>query len=309
MRFINREVAIVKVAAALGLRFDNLAKIHCWHPERHKNNDRTASVGIRSTNNTVKCFGCNSKPMGPIDMVMDVLGVSAADAALWIAARFDVPFIPAGRRLTHPTRRRHEVGLERGLALLVRSGLWASLPEAARGIAPVLLELSEKQRASDAELTVQISYLGISRYSGVRSPTAIRKALVALSEVGFLRLPETAGRRSPERKSATYTVTPNSDELWELAQAVAAQMKEEIAAERELRARLKKEKVLSSKEQTKDAGAAACTKYKTVYSTDSANQKDAIPGVAGSSPIGRPADFLNTKPNVSSNPGSRRRPC
>ena len=85
MRYINREVRIREVAHALDFKFDGRSKIHCWHPDRHKHGDRTASVGIRTSNNTVKCFGCVSKPMGPIDLVMDVLDTAAADAALWIA--------------------------------------------------------------------------------------------------------------------------------------------------------------------------------------------------------------------------------
>src|SRR6185369_15788329 len=99
MRFINRELPIAEIAHALHLRFDGDRKIHCWHPERHKNSDRTASVGIRPGNNTVKCFGCDTRPIGPIDLVMDVLSMSsAANAALWIvAAGFNVPAIPAGK--------------------------------------------------------------------------------------------------------------------------------------------------------------------------------------------------------------------
>lgn len=276
MRYINRKVPISDVAAALDLRFDGSSKIHCWHPERHEHGDRTASVGIRSANNTVKCFGCDSKPMGPIDMVMDVLSLPAVDAALWIAARFEVPTIPARRHLTDVARRRERLGCERGLELLVRSGLWSTLSRAAQAIAPVLLALSEQERACDTESTVQISYLAITRYSGVQSPTAIRRALVALSEIGFVRLPE-AARRSPDRQAATYTVTPNSDHLWELAQAFASQSKAEIAVERELRNRQRKERIRSLKETPKGGGDAACTKYKTLYSTDSVNQKDAIP--------------------------------
>jgi hypothetical protein len=65
MRFINREVAIADVARALDLRLDGTNKIHCWHTERHQNGDRTASVGIRCSNNTVKCFGCDSRPNRP----------------------------------------------------------------------------------------------------------------------------------------------------------------------------------------------------------------------------------------------------
>lgn len=110
MRFIHREVPIVNVARALDLRLDGASKIHCWHPDRHKNGDRTASVGIRTTNNTVKCFGCGLGPIGPIDFVMDVLGLPAADAASWIAEQFPVPTIPAGKRLAEPDRWRGRIG-------------------------------------------------------------------------------------------------------------------------------------------------------------------------------------------------------
>jgi len=68
MRFINRELPILEVARALDLRLDGSSKIHCWHPERHQHGDRTASVGIRRSHNTVKCLGCDFRPMGPIDM-------------------------------------------------------------------------------------------------------------------------------------------------------------------------------------------------------------------------------------------------
>ena len=145
MRFINREVPIADVARVLDLRLDGTTRIHCWHPERHQHGDRTASVGVRATNNTVKCFGCDSKPMGPIDLVMDVHGTaSPADAALWIADRFTVPSIPARKRLTDADGRRDRVGYERGLGLLIRSGLWARLSGPAQAIAAVLLEFGER---------------------------------------------------------------------------------------------------------------------------------------------------------------------
>ena len=44
MRFINREVPITDVAKKLDLRLDGASKIHCWHPDRHHNGDRTASI-------------------------------------------------------------------------------------------------------------------------------------------------------------------------------------------------------------------------------------------------------------------------
>jgi hypothetical protein len=243
MRFINREVKIAEVASSLDLKLDGSTRIHCWHPDRHKNGDRSASVGIRTSNNTVKCFGCDSKPMGPVDLVMDVLTVSPADAALWIAARFPVPLIPARKRLRDSSLRRESAGYAHGLALMIHSGLWGSLSEAARSIAPVLLELAERGLPLNQEFEIQISYAGISRYSGIRSPNSIREALIALSDIGFLKLPETPIRRSPERETAKYLVTPYSNQLWEAAQSFARQMQVEIAAEIELRARLRKERI------------------------------------------------------------------
>jgi len=250
MRFINRELPIVDVARALDLRLDGAGKIHCWHPDHHKNGDRTASVGIRAVNNTVKCFGCASNPMGPIDFVMDVLGLPAADAALWIANRFDVPMIPAGKRLTEVDRWHGRVGYECGMELLIRSGLFGTLSESARSIAPILLAMSEKIESRDQVFSIRMSYLGISRYSGIRSPNAIRKALSELSDIGFLRLPEAGVRRCPDRMASLYIVTPISEELRELAQSFVAQMRMEIAAERELRARVRAEKIRAWKERS-----------------------------------------------------------
>jgi hypothetical protein len=250
MRYINRQVPIPKIARALDLRLDGAGKIHCWHPDRHKNGDRTASVGIRTVNNTVKCFGCGSKPMGPIDFVMDVRGLSAADAALWIADRFDVPMIPAGKRLTEVDRWPGQVGYERGLELLIRSGLFATLSEASRSIAPMFLAMSEKTEATDQEFPIRISYVGISRYSGIGSPNAVSKALTELGDIGFLRLPEAGLRRCPKRAASLYIVTPSSDALHERAQAFVAQMKAEVAAERELRGRLRSEKIRAWQERS-----------------------------------------------------------
>jgi hypothetical protein len=243
MRYINRQIPIVEVARKLDLRLDGPSKIHCWHPDRHQHGDRTASVGVHRSNNTAKCFGCDSKPMGPIDLVMDVLNMSQpADAALWIAARFAVPSIPR-RRPNRPLEVRHRVGYEQGLGLLVRSGLWGTLSEAARCIAPVLLDMAEKPAPAAEDLVLQMSYVGIARFSGVHSHRAIRKALVELAEIGFLRMPSGATPRSPERTSSRYVVTPLSEELRETANAFAAQQRTEIAAEKELRKRACQQKI------------------------------------------------------------------
>jgi hypothetical protein len=245
MRFINREVPIAKIASELELRLDGAGKIHCWRPDRHQHGDRTASVAIRATNNTAKCFGCDSPPMGPIDLAMDVLGCAPAEAALWIAERFSVPTIPARKRPEGATQR-YRVGHEGVLGLLIRSGLWARLSVATRAIAPVLLEFAEKQETGRHILRVRISYGAIARSSGIGSPNAIRKALVELSELGLLQLPNKAPRAALERGTATYLLTPDSDALYELAQTVARQHQQEIDAEVDLRARLRSERMRAS---------------------------------------------------------------
>ena len=262
----------------------------------------------------VKCFGCDLGPIGPINLVMDVRGVNAGDAAIWIAERFDVPTIPAGKRLEEPDRWRGPVGYEGGLELLVRSGLWGTLSEAARSIAPVLLHMSEKKEPTDQESSIRMSYVGISRYSGVKSPNSLRRALLELGEIGFLELPEAGLRSSPTRQAALYIVTPNSQALVELAHSFSAQMRSEIAAERELRDQMRKERIrklraangslqdcvgqedssavplphapipASRTDQRKSVAADRDgTKYKPLYPTDSANQQHAIRRIARSS--------------------------
>ena len=187
--------------------------------------------------------GCDTRPLGPLDLVMNVLKLpSPADAALWIAERFRVPTIPARRRLpSAPVP--HRVFYERGLGLVVRSGVFASLSEATRCIAPVLLEMAERREPAHEELALQISYVGIARFSGVRSHRAIRKALIELGEIGFLGMPSAGLRRSPNRTSSHYILTPLSDELWESCNAFAAQVRTEIAAEKELRKRARELRV------------------------------------------------------------------
>lgn len=243
MRYINRETAILDVALALDIRKGQSGMLHCWHPDRHQHGDRTASVGLRKSTNTVKCFGCGCGPFGPIDLAMDVHEISAADAALWIAERFPVPVIRARKRLCEQLRPAARAGHEHGLELLIRSGLWARLNPAAHAIAAVLLSLNEKWAPYDEPGEIRISYVSISRYSGIVSHNAIRRALVALIEIGFIGHQESAtASRGPDRETACYKLTPNSDLLWELAQSTQKQMQQEIAVEMELRRRKRTEK-------------------------------------------------------------------
>jgi len=238
LRYINRNVPIVEVARALDLRIGDNGNLHCWRPHLHQNGDRTASVGVRKKNNTVKCFGCHIGPIGPVDLTMQVLGLkSVGKAALWIAERFDVPIVPAGKHLVQPERRICAVGFESYLGLLIRSGLWVLLSAAAKSLVPVLLEMAEPNPGTQT-LSLTISYLGLARYSGTTSPKAISKALGELQEIGWLK--KKTGARAPGsgpvRTASTYLLTPRSNEIVELAHANFAQTRDEIENERTLRA-------------------------------------------------------------------------
>jgi hypothetical protein len=110
-----------------------------------------------------------------------------------------------------------------------------------------LLEFAEKRGPLDENARVQKAYRTMVRFSGVQSHNAIRKALVELSEMGFLVLPTGPTPRYPNRQPATYIVTPNSEQLRELAHTVARQTQEEMAAEVELRKRQRNERLRSSR--------------------------------------------------------------
>jgi hypothetical protein len=238
LRYINQKIPIIEVAGALDLRIGDNGNLHCWRPHLHQNGDRTASVGIRKSNNTVKCFGCGIGPLGPVDLVITVLDLrSPGKAALWIAERFDVRYLPAGRHLVQPERRICPAGFESDLGLLIRSSLWARMSPTARAVVPVLLEFADHD-PRNGTLTVRISYRALARYSGIASARAIAGALRELREMHWLvpvHHPREPGA-GPIRAVSTHLITPKSDQLLELANANFAQNRDDIEAERKLRA-------------------------------------------------------------------------
>lgn len=242
MAFINAKVPISEVATALGLHFGASGHIHCWHPDRHQNGDRTASVGICRQQNYVKCFGCGTPPMHTLNLVIDVLGIPAGDAALWIAERFEVPRIP---RTTPPRKVPSvvtRVGVGPPLTPLIVSGLYARMSESARNVATVLAHLADKEDAR-AVYSIRISYVGILRYGGMASPNAVRKGLRELAELRWLSIKQSTPESGhPLRSVPTYVITPQSDTFLEIANASAAALVQEIAVEKELRARKRNER-------------------------------------------------------------------
>jgi hypothetical protein len=241
IRFINREIPIAEIARVLDLKSGANGNIHCWRPESHQHGDRTASVGLHKLSNTVTCFGCAIGTLGPIDLVMEVLGFkNPGEAARWLAERFKVPELPYRLHLVNPERRIFQFGSESPAGLLVHSGLWARLSSTARAMVPVFLELGDPVLGSQ-NLSVQISYRGLARYTGIVSHNAIADALRELRDIRWLcRLPsQSEPGAKPIRPTATYLVTPRSEGVMELAQFNFAQMRSEITIEKQLRAEAK----------------------------------------------------------------------
>jgi hypothetical protein len=290
LKWINRHLPITDAARKLELRFGAGGMIHCWHPERHQHRDRTPSVSIRRRNNTIKCFGCGTRPMTVVDLVMDARGFSVADAARWLDQNFAVRRIPPRKHLAEAgSRRPYLVGMEQPLELLVQSGIWARLSVPAQRIVPVLLSFAESAGLERFEVT--ISYRGLTRYSGLKSFSAVSKGLEELSEIGWLQRAGNAARGLLLRETGRYVVTPFADAVRDLGNTLSLEERESIQAERELRNEQRRErrsliaeharkgaKAEGSRPKAKDEGApSAITTYESLYSRNSVVTNHASP--------------------------------
>jgi hypothetical protein len=258
--WINKNLAIAEVAGALGLKVGTNGLIHCWHPDKHQFGDRTASVAIRQTNNTAKCFGngCGVGPFGPIDLVRDVLGFdSPLEAGVWIAERFPVRCVKARKHLEQPRRLILRAGFEGVFGLLVQSGVWARLLPATRSIIPVLLTFAERDPGKTT-YRLTMSYRAISRYSGIKSPNAIKAALKELEELGWLRH-ASARIQNVLRETTMFELTPESDAVSEHANMLARQTRDEIQAERDLRKKQRTDRLSTPRPLVPPASSQSCT--------------------------------------------------
>jgi len=163
---------------------------------------------------------------------MQVLEKSTTQAAHWIADQFVELEIPKLSRSAGP------FGSESAIGILMRSGLWASLPASTRCIASVLAEFADR-----TTLTVALSYQALIRFSGVESRNAIAAALRKLESMGWLKITTGARERgSVVQKVSTYRLTPQSDQLLQLVETHAAAMREAIQLEKAQRAEANEER-------------------------------------------------------------------
>jgi hypothetical protein len=292
MTFIRREIRILDVAVALGIRIAGRNTAHCWR-DGHKNGDRTPSLSLHR--NRAKCFVCDVDSLSVIDLVLKHQECSLHEAVAWICGRWTVPTIAKNRKLSRPERwKTSPVGFSAfPLEDLVRSGFWATLDDAARAILPVLFCFTEKGEAA-------ISYRGLARYSGKSSDSTIAKVLRHLEQIGLLKpLPKTIGNFREVRR---YRLTLDSSEFQTLLRTIHEHTKAERDAERQLRSELRK----STPTQNPETHAYPGTTYSSTVKCEQTAHSTVAKGAIEELPAELP---LALKAKAWANRSIPRKPC
>ena len=226
--YIRNSIDVRRVAEILRIRGSGKA-FHCWKGVKHANGD--ADPSVRLWRNRLRCFVCDGPCVGPIDLVMTVVGLDVKQAIDWIADRFEVPRIPVTRQNSRANQLRY-YDLADPMAFLVRSHIYAWLSGPGRQLVPVMLAFSEqKELSADSPRDVQISYRALMRYSGLGSPNSVRNGLRELEIIGWLS--RRAGYScGPVRSTGRYVVRPFAQSVVELAHQLAREAQSTIAGER-----------------------------------------------------------------------------
>lgn len=98
-KWVNHHLPMRDVCAALGLRFGPGGMIHLLVPGTSQVRRPDPSVGILKSTNRLHCFGCGSKNLSVIDVVMDVQSTTVAGAVRWLQEHFELKYIPKGQHL------------------------------------------------------------------------------------------------------------------------------------------------------------------------------------------------------------------
>jgi hypothetical protein len=179
--------------------------------------------------------------MSVLDMVQYVGGLDRQEAAECVAHYFHVPRIAMGSRFKNPDCFPEPPACKDPIRLLVSSGIWASLSVCAQRLIPVFLALAEWEEF--VECSKHMPYRTMTRYSGIKSPNAIKSALDELEKIGFLRRLESRTRgASPIKEAGEFVVTPLSEKLKQLADGTAPKFGAEIKSEKAARKQQRQER-------------------------------------------------------------------
>jgi hypothetical protein len=217
MKWLREQVPIGELVQLLGLKRRG-KYIHCWHPERHKHGDRTPSVGIGVLRNKVHCFACGFD-YSTIDVVMDVKGMTARQAAEWLASiwtgvgqveqgyqvRERMKWIGDKRKPTHDWSKLKPKELKKReksyVEQLVGSQSWRKLTPATVKFMLTLLMLTDPKT-----LTVTISTRDLAKQVGMRRSGVIR-ATRAIEQLGMYATETAYDKLNKKNKTKTYRLT------------------------------------------------------------------------------------------------------
>jgi hypothetical protein len=116
----------------------------------------------------------------------------------------------------------------------------------------ILLHLVRKRDGTPV-YDVTVRYAGLQRYTGMGSPASVSKALKEAQAIGWLQEPQAKRNHGPGQRAGHSVLTPYSDELRELANATAAEVPEEIAAQKELRQAKRNQRINEWQEKARAA--------------------------------------------------------
>jgi hypothetical protein len=234
--WIRENVPVLKVARALDMRIRH-QRARCWRPERHANRDAHPSLCFSQRRNRVRCMVCDMRGgHSCVDLVAGVLGIDTGSALRWIAERFTVPKIKAGRSLGKGTKEPapYRIGSHASpFEVLVRSGMFGELPAAERSILVTLETFKDPESGATC-----LSYQAIQRYAGVSSRTTVSKALKQLQQIRAIQISRGA-RIGITRACSTYRVTLEDEKFLSRCHQIFSSDRERIAKEREYRKTLR----------------------------------------------------------------------
>jgi hypothetical protein len=248
--WIKKNVPVLGIAKALGMRIRR-GRAQCWRSSNHNHGDRDPSLCFHERRNRARCFVCDMKGgHSNIDLVIGVLAVDFGDAVRWIAERFTVPNIKAGRPLGPSNRepKPYRIDLGDDLQVLVRSGLFGQLSAAESRILVALYVFKNPETGLS-----HLSYQALMRYSGVAGRDNVSKALAQLQRFHAIQI-HRGLRVGVTRQASTYRVTFDDEKFLALCNSVDQIRREQVACEREFRADLRHARQRSTQYMTKTGG-------------------------------------------------------
>jgi len=236
--YLRKKVSIVTVARELGLDVTGY-RTRCWRRESHRNGDANPSVAFLKAKNRGRCFVCDPHTWSNIDLVMMVKECDLPRAVSWLAAHFSIPTLPKGAHIKkrqdwHPNFRASDTNTV--IPMLVRAGIWSTLSHAEQSILATFTAFAEQ----DTGLT-PLSYRGLMRYSGVGSSATVAQAIRHFEQMKILSVDRTRGAY-PVRGVSKYRLTFDDPDFQALVSHVFQNMRDEIAYEREVQERARKDR-------------------------------------------------------------------